>query len=266
MSQLLIAWHLRLWGLRGETAFRRGASRPRARSRLLALPELRHDGLRLSEALDLSIERHALRRYRRAQRGFRASVSGPRIPVPTGRSYASGRRSGPVSGSASCLSRPVVVGRSPVSAPSRVSASGPRTPQTRGRDAALTLSQNASSPRRQITFVHRCLEGASVRIAVAHNRGRPLRTLYRAGMSLPSVSSKRNVARSLIEEDGPKWDALVDEEKRYLHTEVDKQGLQPAGMVEWEIVHDAQTEHSAQEVTVVFRLPHTHPVADPNQT
>jgi len=85
-------------------------------------------------------------------------------------------------------------------------------------------------------------------------------------MSLPSVSSKRNVARSLIEEDGPKWDALVDEEKRYLHTEVDKQGLQPAGMVEWEIVHDAQTEHSAQEVTVVFRLPHTHPVADPNQT
>jgi len=33
-------------------------------------------------------------------------------------------------------------------------------------------------------------------------------------MSLPSLSTRRNVARTLIEEDGPKWGALVDEEKR----------------------------------------------------
>jgi len=37
-------------------------------------------------------------------------------------------------------------------------------------------------------------------------------------------------------------------------------------MVEWEIVHDAETENSAHEVTVVFRLPHTRPVEDPSPT
>jgi hypothetical protein len=37
-------------------------------------------------------------------------------------------------------------------------------------------------------------------------------------------------------------------------------------MVEWEIVHDSETEHSALEVTVVFRLRHTRTVEDPRQT
>jgi hypothetical protein len=47
-------------------------------------------------------------------------------------------------------------------------------------------------------------------------------------VSLPVVETKRNVPRSLIKDDGAKWDGLVDEEKRYLHAEVAKQGLQPA--------------------------------------
>jgi hypothetical protein len=85
-------------------------------------------------------------------------------------------------------------------------------------------------------------------------------------MSLPVVESKRSVPRSLIVDDGAKWDALVAEEKRYLYAEVAKKGLRSAGMVEWEIDQDAETENSTHEVTVVFRLPHTCPADDQNST